>query len=87
MHTRKDIEEYLQVLGRDILRLDVEDLVEVIKNTYYKYMDYGDILSLSSAITFKGDVYLMGAGITQEDIISFDDNLLSIVDKRIREMS
>lgn len=73
MLNRKEIEEYLQVLGSDILRLDVEDLAEVIKNKYYKYMDYEGIRKLSSAITFKGDVYLMGAGITQEDIISFSE--------------
>ena len=73
MHTRKDIEEYLQVLGRDILRLDVEDLVEVIKNKYYKFMDYEGIRKLSTAITLKGDVYLMGAGITPEDIRDFSE--------------
>lgn len=73
MHTRKEIEEYLQVLGSNMLRLDVEDLAEVIKNKYYKYMDYEGISELSIAITFKGDVYLMGAGITQEDIMSFSD--------------
>ena len=73
MHTRKDIEEYLQVLGRDVLSLDVEDLAEVIKNKYYKFMDYEGIRKLSTAITLKGDVYLMGAGITQEDIRSFSE--------------
>ena len=73
MHTRKDIEEYLQVLGRDILRLDVEDLVEVIKNKYYKYMDYGDIRKLSSAIAFEWDVVLVVAGITPEDIRDFSE--------------
>lgn len=73
MLTRKEIEEYLQVLGSNMLMLDVEDLAEVIKNKYYKYMDYEGIRKLSSAITFKGDVYLMGAGITQEDIRSFSE--------------
>lgn len=73
MLTRKEIEEYLQVLGSNMLRLDVEDLAEVIKNKYYKFMDYEGIRKLSSAITFKGDVYLMGAGITQEDIRSFSE--------------
>lgn len=73
MHTRKEIEEYLQVLGSDVLSLDVEDLAEVIKNKYYKFMDYEGIRRLSSAITFKGDVYLMGAGITPEDIRNFSE--------------
>ena len=73
MLTRKEIEEYLQVLGSNMLMLDVEDLAEVIKNKYYKYMDYEGIRKLSTAITLKGDVYLMGAGITQEDIRSFSE--------------
>ena len=73
MLTRKDIEEYLQVLGSNMLRLDVEELAQFIKNKYYKYMDYEGIRKLSTAITLKGDVYLMGAGITQEDIRSFSE--------------
>ena len=73
MINRKEIEEYLQVLGSDILRLDDEDLAQVIKNKYYKFMNYEGIRKLSFTITLKGVLYLKGTGITPEGIRDFSE--------------